>query len=63
MVLQFTSNAKSRIDACVDYSPPSLVIEIEQLKKAILDVKSRGVKLGSVLKFIFRFGVLKSTSI
>jgi signal transduction histidine kinase/CheY-like chemotaxis protein len=44
-VLQFTSNAKSRIDACVDYSRPSLAIEIEQLEKAFLDAKSRGVKL------------------
>jgi two-component system, OmpR family, sensor histidine kinase VicK len=44
-VLQFTSNAKSRIDACVDYSRPSLAIEIEHLKKAFLDAKSRGVKL------------------
>jgi two-component system, OmpR family, sensor histidine kinase VicK len=44
-VLQFTSNAKSRIDACLDYSRPSLAIEIEQLKKAFLDAKSRGVKL------------------
>ena len=44
-VLQFTSNAKSRIDACVDYSRPSLAIEIEQLKKAFLACKSRGVKL------------------
>ena len=44
-VLQFTSNAKSRIDACVDYTRPSLAIEIEQLKKAFLDAKSRGVKL------------------
>ncbi|MRN41940.1 MAG: hypothetical protein FIO02_13010 [Nitrosopumilales archaeon] len=38
-VLQFTSNAKSRIDACVDYSRPSLAIEIEHLKKAFLDAK------------------------
>jgi phospho-acceptor domain-containing protein len=44
-VLQFTSNAKSRIDACVDYSRPSLAIEIEHLKKAFLDAKSGGVKL------------------
>ena len=35
-VLQFTSNAKSRIDACVDYSRPSLAIEIEHLKKRFL---------------------------
>jgi two-component system sensor histidine kinase VicK len=44
-VLQFTSNAKSRIDACIDYTRPSLTIEIEQLKNAFLDAKSRGVKL------------------
>ncbi|MFL6396290.1 MAG: ATP-binding protein [Nitrososphaeraceae archaeon] len=44
-VLQFTSKAKSRIDACVDYSRPSLTIEIEQLRKAFIDAKRRGVKL------------------
>ena len=44
-VLQFVSNAKNRIDACIDYSRPSLTIEIEQLKNAFLDAKSRGVKL------------------
>ena len=44
-VLQFAYKAKNRIDACVDYTRPSLAIEIEQLKKAFLDAKSRGVKL------------------
>ena len=44
-VLHFTSTAKSRIDACLDYTRPSLTIEIEQLNKAFLDAKSRGVKL------------------
>jgi hypothetical protein len=44
-VLQFTSNSKSTIDACIDYTRPSLTIEIEQLKNAFLDAKSRGVKL------------------
>ena len=44
-VLQFTSNAKSRIDACVDNTKPSLAIEIEELKKAFLDARGRGVKL------------------
>jgi signal transduction histidine kinase len=43
-VLQFTSKAKSRIDACVDYTRPSLAVEIEQLKKAFLNAKRRGVK-------------------
>ena len=27
-VLQFTSNAKNRIDACVDYTRPSLVSKL-----------------------------------
>ena len=44
-ILQFVSNTKAKIDACIDYSRPSLAIEIEQLKKAFLDAKSRGVKL------------------
>ncbi len=44
-VLQFTSKAKSRIDACVDYTRPSLTIEIEELRKAFLDTKRRGIKL------------------
>ncbi|MFL6392335.1 MAG: hypothetical protein ACJ71E_09855 [Nitrososphaeraceae archaeon] len=44
-ILQFVSNAKVRIDACIDHSRPSLAIEIEELKKAFLEAKSRGVKL------------------
>jgi hypothetical protein len=44
-VLRFTSNTKIRIDACIDYSRPSLAIEIEELKKAFLDARSRGVRL------------------
>jgi hypothetical protein len=32
--LQFVSNTKSAIDACIDYSRPFLAIEIEELKKA-----------------------------
>jgi hypothetical protein len=44
-VLRFASKAKSRIDACVDYTRPSLAIQIEQLRKAFIDAKSRGVKL------------------
>jgi two-component system, OmpR family, sensor histidine kinase VicK len=44
-VLQFTSKAKSRIDACVDYTRPSLAVEIEQLRKAFLDAKGRGIRL------------------
>ena len=44
-ILQFVSNTKAKIDACIDYSRPPLAIEIEQLKKAFIDAKSRGVKL------------------
>jgi two-component system, OmpR family, sensor histidine kinase VicK len=44
-VLRFTSNTKIRIDACIDYSRPSLAIEIGELRKAFLDARSRGVKL------------------
>ena len=44
-ILQFTSKAHSRIDACVDSTRPSLAVEIEQLKKAFLNAKSRGVRL------------------
>ncbi len=34
-----------KIDACVDYTRPSLAIDIVILKKAFLDAKKRGVKL------------------
>jgi two-component system, OmpR family, sensor histidine kinase VicK len=44
-VLQFTSKAKSTIDACVDYTRPSLAVEIEELRKAFFNAKERGVKL------------------
>jgi phosphopentomutase len=44
-VLQFVSNTKNGIDACIDYGRPSLAIEIEELKKAFLDAKRRGIKL------------------
>ena len=29
MALQFASNAKNRIDACVDHTRPSLIVEIK----------------------------------
>ena len=37
--------ANNRIDACVDYSRPSLAVDIVALKKAFVDAKGRGVKL------------------
>jgi hypothetical protein len=40
LVLQFTSRAKSRIDACVDNTRPSLAVEIEELREAFIDSRS-----------------------
>ena len=44
-VLQFLNRTDGKIDACVDYTRPSLAIDIVILKKAFLDAKKRGVKL------------------
>ncbi len=43
-VIQFTSNANSRIYACIDSTRPSLAINIERLKNSFLDAKKRGVE-------------------
>jgi two-component system, OmpR family, sensor histidine kinase VicK len=59
-VLQFISKAKSRIDACVDYTRPSLAVEIEELRKAFLDAKRRGVRLRYVTEITeFNVGYCK----
>jgi len=42
-VLKFASNAKIKIDACLDYTRPALVIEIEPIGKSFADVKRRGI--------------------
>ncbi|MPZ06368.1 MAG: hypothetical protein GEU26_08130 [Nitrososphaeraceae archaeon] len=44
-VLQFLFQSRSRIDACVDYTRPSLAIDIAILKRAFVDARKRGVKL------------------
>jgi two-component system sensor histidine kinase VicK len=44
-VLQFLYQTKGKIDACVDYTRPSLAIDIVMLKRAFLDARKRGVKL------------------
>ncbi|MGH9983273.1 MAG: ATP-binding protein [Nitrososphaeraceae archaeon] len=45
-VLQFLYQTNDgKIDACVDYTRPSLAIDIQVLKAAFLDAKKRGVKL------------------
>jgi signal transduction histidine kinase len=43
--LRFFSKTKIRIDTCMDHTRPSLAIEIESIKRAFLDAKSRGVRL------------------
>jgi two-component system, OmpR family, sensor histidine kinase VicK len=44
-VIEFVDKSSSRIDACVDYTRPSLIVEIAALKKAFVDAKDRGIKL------------------
>jgi hypothetical protein len=44
-ILQFSSKAKSRIEAFVDSTRPSLAIKIGQLKKAFMNAKNRDVRL------------------
>jgi two-component system, OmpR family, sensor histidine kinase VicK len=45
-VLQFLyQTQQGKINACVDYTRPSLAIDIQVLKEAFLDAKKRGVKL------------------
>jgi two-component system sensor histidine kinase VicK len=44
-LLQFLHKTDGKIDACVDYTRPSLVIDIQILREAFLDAKKRGVKL------------------
>jgi two-component system, OmpR family, sensor histidine kinase VicK len=44
-VLQFLFQSRSKIDACVDYTRPSLAIDIAILKRAFVDARKRGVKL------------------
>ncbi|HZD81829.1 MAG TPA: HAMP domain-containing sensor histidine kinase, partial [Nitrososphaeraceae archaeon] len=43
--LQFFSKSKTRVDTCMNYTRPQLAIEIEQIKKAFIDAKNRGIKL------------------
>ena len=44
-VLQFINKTNNKIDACIDQTRPSLVIDIAVLKEAFLDAKKRGVYL------------------
>ena len=44
-LLWFLYKTDGKIDACVDYTRPSLAIDIQILREAFLDAKKRGVKL------------------
>jgi hypothetical protein len=44
-VIGFASTTKIKIDACVDYTRPSLAIDIDLLKQYFLGAKRRGVRL------------------
>ena len=44
-VLQFLYQSSNVIDACVDYTRPSLAVDILVLRKAFLTARSKGVKL------------------
>jgi signal transduction histidine kinase len=44
-LLQIISNAKYKIDACVDHTRPYLAIHINQLREVFLTAKKRGVKV------------------
>ena len=43
--IQFFSNARLKVDTCMDYTRPSLAIGIESIRKSFLDAKGRDVKL------------------
>jgi signal transduction histidine kinase len=47
-VLHFVSNARKKIDACVDHTRPLLATEIEPLKNSLVYAKERGICLSYV---------------
>jgi hypothetical protein len=49
-VLQLISNTKSKFDACVDHTRPSLAVEIEGVKASLLNARNRGIGQGLLLK-------------
>ena len=43
--IQFFSNARLKVDICMDYTRPSLALRIESIRNLFLDAKDRDVKL------------------
>jgi two-component system, OmpR family, sensor histidine kinase VicK len=44
-LLQFLSKANNRIDSCADYKGPSVAIGVQEYKKLLFALKTRGIKL------------------
>ena len=43
--LQIFSNATEKIDSCMNFTRPQLAVELELIKKAFIDAKSRGLRI------------------
>ncbi len=43
--IRFFSNARLKVDTCIDYTRPSLALRIDSIRKSFLDAKDRDVKL------------------
>jgi hypothetical protein len=43
-ILQFLSKANT-INSCGDYKAPSAIIEVEEYRKLLFELKKRGIKL------------------
>jgi hypothetical protein len=43
--LQIFSNAKEKIDCCLNFRRPQLAVELELIKKAFMDAKTRGLRI------------------
>jgi len=43
--IQFFSNARFKVDTCMEYTRPSLALRIDSIRKSFLDAKGRDVKL------------------
>src|SRR5712691_10580261 len=47
-LLEILSRSKSKVDICADFRAPSVSIEVEPYNKALLDLKSRGVRFRQI---------------
>ena len=47
-LLQILSRAKNMVDICADFRAPSISIEVEPYNRALLNLKSRGVRFRQI---------------